>query len=120
MNTLEILNLAQNEENQGKKVKSSAFSDMKYEIKDKFIFAYGGKSPIAVYQHIKKDAEWSFVKEPVDFMTAVKAFHEKKTISCACGDYRCTYTNKDFILTDGLGDAVSSDEILNGTWFIEN
>jgi hypothetical protein len=58
------------------------------------------------------------IQEPVDFMTAVKANYEDKTIICRYGEEITKYRPKAF-LCDQDNDPISSSEILFGKWYIE-
>ncbi|MBV4423448.1 hypothetical protein [Clostridium tyrobutyricum] len=78
------------------------------------------KEPILSYFTL--NSKFSLVNEPVDRMTAFKAFEKGKSIYC---DYEgkkyhynrpSVYGNK---LIDNLGDSISIEEILYGKWFIE-
>lgn len=63
--------------------------------------------------------EWEEVKEPVDFITAFKAFREGKAISVEDGELsggRFIYyprTNERYV-------AFSEEDIANGKWYIED
>jgi hypothetical protein len=67
-------------------------------------------------------SEWTLVKEPVDFITAINAFGKGKTIHCILDNYKYIYKSiKDNFATisDQWGDGVSASEILQGKWYIE-
>jgi hypothetical protein len=64
--------------------------------------------------------------KPVDFLTAVKAYAEGKTIVCKVGDYTFTYTRKDYEIDDyyemvsyETDAGIGYKEILNGKWYIK-
>jgi hypothetical protein len=69
---------------------------------------------------------WTLVQEPVPFMEAVKAYAEGKTIRCEIDDNIAKYypTSKlgslGYFLKTRLGYAVTTGEILNGKWYIED
>jgi hypothetical protein len=71
--------------------------------------------------------EWELIQQPVDFLTAVKAYSEGKTIRCELkGEitvYRPSFKSLKqrlmFELKGGHTRTVDADEILNGTWYIE-
>jgi hypothetical protein len=66
--------------------------------------------------------KWQLIKEPVDFMIAVKAFDSGKTIRCETDITVHTYENltSDGKLIDYSFDAaISSKEILEGKWYIK-
>jgi hypothetical protein len=79
------------------------------------------------------DTEWELVQQPVSFMDAVKAYSEGKTIRCEFIGYNGKkYTtiyddkkenSKYNQLVDNNSDVVSDpvccEEILNGTWYVE-
>ena len=65
--------------------------------------------------------EWELVREPVDFMTAVKAYEMGKTIKCdteaiSTRIYKPGLNN---ILVDQFRAPITTDEIINGKWLIE-
>jgi hypothetical protein len=66
---------------------------------------------------------WTLVPEPpkpVDFMTAVKAYAEGKTIVCEWKEQKFTYTPRkyDARLIDNNKNTIGYTEILEGYWFI--
>lgn len=74
--------------------------------------------------NIKVNTEWKLIQQqPVDFLTAVKAYSEGKTI-------RCERPHNFFTFTTCVGDALnffeSGNHILNcadvleGTWYVED
>jgi hypothetical protein len=76
--------------------------------------------------------EWELIQQPIPFMEAVKAYSEGKTIRCEIKDLTYTYEpveevevgNKlDGYMLAEVGnenEAVSTDEILNGKWYMGN
>lgn len=67
------------------------------------------------------DGEWELVREPVDFMTAVRAYADGKTITCEFDTSDHTY--KPSLLThmrDQFGDPVTISEMLKGKWYIKD
>lgn len=63
---------------------------------------------------------WKEYHEPVPFMEAAKAYKEDgKTIECKFDGMTFIYESNGAGLTDKDDLAVSADEILNGTWYIE-
>jgi hypothetical protein len=73
--------------------------------------------------NIKPNTAWELIQQPVDFLTAVKAYAEGKTIRCE----RCTTITKynpNGEYTYDLNDtrtqrAICADEIINGRWYVE-
>jgi hypothetical protein len=67
--------------------------------------------------------EWELIQEPVDFLTAVKAYSEGKTIRCELnGMVPQTYKPLNFgeykSMKSQINSAISAKEILYGTWTI--
>lgn len=65
---------------------------------------------------------WTIAPEPVDFVTALKAFQDDKTIICEqeyLSEKKIYIGEYSDILEDQNGEAVSAKEILNGKWYIE-
>ncbi len=72
------------------------------------------------YQFLRLHHDWEEVKKPVDFITAIIAFHAGKDIYCINGDYRFDFKYKPYRgLKDIFGNPISSSDILNGKWYIE-
>ena len=73
---------------------------------------------VSGYTFLGTDDEWEEAREPVDFMTAFKAFREGKAISVEDGELsgaRFTYyprTNERYV-------AFLEEDIANGKWYIE-
>lgn len=66
------------------------------------------------------NAIWTLVKQPVDFMTAIKAYDEGKTIICERSNLPKTiYKKNQITLKDQYDRAISTYEILKGKWYIE-
>lgn len=68
--------------------------------------------------------EWKLVPQEVDFTTAVNAFNNMVTIECSflgIGEKRVykPSVNRMRAMLDQHGTAVTSDEILNGKWYIK-
>lgn len=75
------------------------------------------------------DSEYELIPEKVDFMTAIQAYAEGKTIKCAIvSDDGINYIpgNSNIInyfgtkLADILGNPITTKEILEGKWYIED
>lgn len=69
---------------------------------------------------IEMEAKWEEVKEPVDFMTAFKAFREGKTIYVKDGELsggKFTYFPKEPYENHRC---FSEEDIANGEWYIED
>jgi len=69
------------------------------------------------------NGQWTLVSEPpkpVDFLTAVKAYAEGKTIVCEWKEQKFTYTPRkyDARLIDNNKNTIGYTEILEGYWFI--
>ncbi len=67
-------------------------------------------------------SEWELIQQPVDFITAVKAYNEGKTIRSerAYGDFIFKPgTNGDYFV-DARGNAPCISEILEGKWYVED
>jgi len=62
--------------------------------------------------------EWTLVQQPVTFLEAIKAFDEGKTVRHD-GEFPHTYKYDDGDVRDENGNCISSDEVLNCKWFIE-
>lgn len=69
------------------------------------------------------DAEWEEIQQPVPFMEAIEAYHNKKTIRCESEDFDTRYYNPvvyiGAVIKDTTGIGITSHEILNGKWYIE-
>jgi hypothetical protein len=65
--------------------------------------------------------EWELIQQPVDFLTAVKAYSEGKTIRCErVNEITYTYKRKDGdYFKDTSGSAPCITEILEGKWYVE-
>jgi hypothetical protein len=66
--------------------------------------------------------EWELIQEPVDFLTAVEAYSEGKTIRCEDSKWGShTYKIDEFSdeIKDTKGIAVSTHEVLKGVWYVE-
>lgn len=66
--------------------------------------------------------EWELVREPVDFMTAVKAFSEGKPVICESSSFgkRRYNPTHGHTLIDDKDSSISYQEIINGKWYIED
>ena len=68
------------------------------------------------------NTEWELVQQPVDFLTAVKAYSEGKTAECECEDMEKRIyepkTYKTSTMKDQYGDNPSIKEMLEGKWYI--
>jgi hypothetical protein len=70
------------------------------------------------------DDDWELVQEPVDFMTAVKAYAEGKTIRCEYNNRTLNFSD-DCKHWDGFRFApnelgyIGTESILHGKWYIE-
>lgn len=72
-------------------------------------------------EFIYADQLWILVSQPVDFMEAVKAYDEGKTIRCELNGLARIYGKSTCrLLVDNFGAAVDTSEILKGKWFIED
>lgn len=71
------------------------------------------------YESIRLDDDWELVREPVDFMTAVKELKNGKTIESHSPFGKRRYKPFQDVLEDQHGTSVSSHEILEGKWYIE-
>jgi hypothetical protein len=74
--TIEMLNLAQLPENQGKEIKSTWTPHSVYQIKDKWIMF--NNSVVNLQTHNNHDAKWRFEQKPVPFMIAAKSYKRIK------------------------------------------
>ena len=77
--------------------------------------------------NIPTDLKWELIQQPVDFLTAVKAYSEGKTIRCELSDN----SNLLYAMIKGFGtfhpmvdkdrkSAITQTEILEGTWYVED
>jgi len=76
------------------------------------------------------DQMWILIEKPVSFVEAVKAYVKGKAIKCKLGDTDYKYINRRNFIGDTYGYYIKNDnnvinndittaEILNGKWFIE-
>ena len=73
------------------------------------------------WQGIKLLDEWELIQQPVDFLTAVKAYSKGKTIRCEIGEETRIYDYKvGYGMTNINHYAITVGEILNGTWYVED
>ncbi|MDP4147467.1 MAG: hypothetical protein Q8936_23865 [Bacillota bacterium] len=77
--------------------------------------------------NIKINDEWTIIQEPVNFTEAVEAYSKEHNIYCRIGneEHYYTYEANDlgdniFYLSDDNGVTITTLEILEGTWYIEN
>jgi len=77
--------------------------------------------------------EWELVQLPVDFITAVKAYSEGKTIRCETGNNEPSFYSREVAISvltgkkiygstcliDNHGGTITTKEILEGTWYVE-
>lgn len=68
------------------------------------------------------DEDWELVQEPVDFMTAIKAYAEGKRIRVVWSSDERIYGTKDkaYPILDNRGEGISVEEMLDGLWYIED
>jgi hypothetical protein len=71
------------------------------------------------YSYVNLNTEWYIENPPVDFIEAVKAYREGKTIYCTDGFCKYAYEPKKNALEDTSGVGLSADEILNYKWFLK-
>lgn len=66
--------------------------------------------------------KWRKAPEPVEFMTALRAYNDGKTIICKSGSNKSVYSRKHsyFGLVDDDKNAIVPVEILDGEWYIED
>ena len=71
--------------------------------------------------NITAEDEWKLVREPVDFMTAIKAYEMGKTIKCDTEGIGTRIHKPDHnnILVDNRKAPITTNEIINGKWLIE-
>jgi hypothetical protein len=96
-------------------------ADKNLEVKDNMIIL-NAKNPFNRYLNIS--AEWVLVQQPVSFMEAVKAYSRGKTIYCVNVDVglKNIYKKPDSTnsyMKDTCHYCITSHEILNYEWFIE-
>lgn len=68
-------------------------------------------------------SEWALIREPVDFMTAIKAYRDGRTITCEYTGFSKTRKYDPSIsgvLKDDRNIGLSCQEILDGKWYIED
>lgn len=97
-------------------------------IQDGRIFYQGNNGTLfrepGFVEGISPDDEWELVHEPVNFMTAIKAFDEGKKITCKDTQFGTrSYIRKSSMcrhLVDNTDLPITPDEILEGKWYIED
>ena len=81
------------------------------------------------YQFLRLHHDWEEIKKPVDFMTAIQAYDNGRTIYVlhgTNGEYKETFTPKinatdwGYAVQQQQGYAVDSGLILSGKWYIED
>ncbi len=63
--------------------------------------------------------KWTKVPEQVDFMTAIKAHNEGKTIICRMPCIEYSFVRRPAGIIDNIGNAISPSQILEGEWYVE-
>lgn len=73
------------------------------------------------YSYVNLNTEWYIDNPPVDFIEAVRAHRDGKTIYCTDGFSKYTYESHEMndVLEDKDGVGLSADEILNYRWFVK-
>lgn len=66
------------------------------------------------------NAKFIPIPKPVSFMEAIKAYRENKKIYCELGPNKYTYEFNHNGIRDEIGGSLTSDEIINGKWYIED
>lgn len=71
------------------------------------------------------DSEYELIPEPVDFITAIKAYVEGKTIKSETDTVQTTYVPNEccclgYKLIDENRSPIATEEILKGKWYIED
>jgi hypothetical protein len=84
--------------------------------------------------NIPTDLKWELIQQPVDFLTAVKAYSEGKTIRCEIGNNEPSFYSREVAISvltgkkiygstcliDNHGGTITTEEILEGTWYVED
>jgi hypothetical protein len=83
----------------------------------------------AYNDHLRIETEWVLVQHLVRFMEAIEAYSKGKTIYCEFNNrkYRyepdvirkCIVDEEGYTVEDDTESSISTGEILNGKWFIE-
>jgi hypothetical protein len=122
--TWELLKMAEENKNLGGNVRER---EPQYINKDGVIVAFGrngyGKGLFEENGFPASselvNTEWELIQQPVEFMEAVKAYSEGKTIRCEIGEETRIYDYKvGYGMTNIRNYAITVGEILNGKWFI--
>lgn len=74
------------------------------------------------HKHISLNDEWRLIKEDreVNVKEAIRAFHNGEKVCCEANGFTYNYASQgSHCLRDDEGEPVSSDELLNGKWFIK-
>jgi len=73
--------------------------------------------------YLDPEFEWEMVREPIEFRKAVEAFNKGYRIRCVTGNDRVKIFNPKShmeFLKESTGESVSVEEVLMGTWFIDD
>jgi hypothetical protein len=84
-------------------------------------------APISRFTPKLNELDWELIQEPVDFLTAVKAYSEGKTIRCEYNGEVTKYENGKNCMyrlmvinhKNASTRTVEANEILYGTWYVE-
>ncbi len=108
------------------------FRFMVYSEVDELVPQYLGGGAFNGNLHTKSG--WELIQQPVDFLTAVKAYSEGKTIRCEIGNNEPSFYSREVAISvltgkkiygstcliDNHGGTITTEEILEGTWYVED
>lgn len=96
---------------------------------DGFSIVYAGIRNVPALSDKFLNYKWTEVQQSVPVIKALKAYESGKTIYCIVKDLKymyfaieeneCTNGLSGRTLRDSTGQAITTDELLNGKWFIE-
>lgn len=121
------------------KLRFKSYGDTLYASKYGYIMfereGYSKDCPAGRFEgNVNLNKYWELIQQPVDFLTAVKAYSEGKTIRCEIGNNEPSFYSREVAISvltgkkiygstcliDNHGGTITTEEILEGTWYVED